>query len=56
MRLVSTSTMVKELEQKVQDCEERLKTSGAAEKRALEEECEKYRQLIAIAKSKMVLW
>ena len=29
MRLVSTSTMVKELEQKVQDCEERLRTSRA---------------------------
>jgi hypothetical protein len=56
MRFVSTEAMVRELERKLKDCDERMTTSSEAEKRELEEESERYRHLLALAKSNTVLW
>ena len=56
MKFVPNNAVVAELERKLKDCEERVKTCGEAETIELKEECQKYRELISLARSNKVLW
>jgi hypothetical protein len=56
MRFVSTDAMVAELQRKLKDGEQQIRSCAEAERLKLEQEAAKYRELLALARSDIGIW